>query len=172
MVTFSPALRLETTPATVEGVPATTIGAEAPSVSDGGGPLTVIRPLSDGLIASWYAKRPAVRNVNEYVLPGARIGEANEPSSATTWWFVVSAFLQVTVSPKSIVTELGEKPDFVILTVVVAAPAGDAVASTPSPASTTSSLRIFFPLRCDCRDRRAGTGEFCFRDVKRARRRL
>jgi hypothetical protein len=75
-----------------------------------------------------------------------RIGDANDPLSATTWWFEVSRFVQVTLSPKAIVTEPGEKPDFVIRIPVVAAPADEETESVATPASTRTSLRMEHPL--------------------------
>ena len=65
-------------------MPYVTIGAESAKATDGGGPFTVIVPLRLVLIASWYLNVPAAENVCVYVLPGPRIGEANEPSLATT----------------------------------------------------------------------------------------
>ncbi len=54
---------------------------------------------------------PAALNVNEYVCFGLRIGETNSPLSASTWWFALSRFIQVTVSPSVIVVDFGEKPE-------------------------------------------------------------
>src|SRR6185437_10286135 len=60
--------------------------------------------------------------------------DANAPLFATTWWFTVSTFFHVTVSPPAIVTVFGAKPVDLMFTVLfaarpAAARAHDAVAS-------------------------------------------
>ena len=62
--------------------------------------------------------------------------------SATTWWSAVSVFVHVTVSPKAIETDFGEKPVFVILIPVVAAPADEETESVATAASKIRSLRM------------------------------
>ena len=57
------------------------------------------------------------------------MGEAKEPSFATTWWSFVSTFRQVTLSPCWIVIVPGEKPVLLIETVIVAAAPVDALAA-------------------------------------------
>src|ERR671930_1353836 len=95
------------------------------------------------------------------------MGEANEPLSATTWWFVVSEFVHLTVSPKLIRTELGENPDFAILTSIAAAWAGAATARAVKAAARATSLRIWNPLSvCGYCYRRRPQVEDCFRGVK------
>ena len=49
--------------------------------------------------------------MNENVCFGFRIGETNAPLAASTWWFALSLFTQVTVSPSVIVAELGLNPE-------------------------------------------------------------
>ena len=44
------------------------------------------------------------------------IGDANEPSFATTWWLFVSMFFQLTESPWLIVSVFGTNPVLLILT--------------------------------------------------------
>src|SRR5689334_3772000 len=77
------------------------------------------------------------------------IGEANEPSFATTWWFFVSRSFQLTESPWLIVIDFGTNPVLLMLTWTVAAFAG---AARPSAATAvTSSLRMFLtPLAATC----------------------
>src|SRR6478735_5363800 len=111
MVTDSPGFLLETVPVSVTFVPDVTIGAEASSVSVGGRPLTTSLPVSFGCSSSLYVYVPEARNVNENVWFGLMIGETNWPLSASTWWFELSRFFQVTVSPSVIVVDLGEKPE-------------------------------------------------------------
>src|SRR6478752_4822219 len=84
------------------------------------------------------------------------IGEANEPSFATTWWFFVSTFFQVTESPWLIVIAFGANAVLLIWTVTVAACAG---AARPSAATVmTSSLRIVLtPLAATCPFGRSST---------------
>jgi len=85
---------------------------------------------------------PAALNVNEYVCFGLRIGETNWPLSARIWWFALSLFTQVTVSPSVIVVDLGVNVEPKMLIVVVAAPAGPATARVKTAASARISLRI------------------------------
>ena len=44
-------------------------------------------------------------NVYDHVAPGLITGDVKAPASAVTWWFTVSRFDQVTVSPTATVTE-------------------------------------------------------------------
>src|SRR4051812_11353927 len=124
------------------------IGAAAPMVTAGGGPLTTIFPVRAGWSASWYRKVPAVLNVRVHVCLAAIVGEANAPLLATTWCALVSVFDHLIASPVLIVTLFGEKAVAVILTVFVTVAAGrEAPASTSARAPTAMStkLRICIP---------------------------
>ena len=73
-----------------------------------------------------------------------RIGDANEPSSATTWWSTLSEFLNMTLSPWLTVTEYGEKPVLLMVTVLVAA--APAAARMRAPATVASVPETIFGI--------------------------
>src|SRR5690242_19070906 len=84
------------------------------------------------------------------------IGDANEPSFATTWCVFVSMFFQLTESPWLIVSVFGTNPVLLMLTWIVAACAGAARPSATTVA--TRSLRMFLtPLAATCPLGRPGT---------------
>src|SRR3954452_8141764 len=99
------------------GVPKSRNGWESATVTDGGGPLTVTRPASFGARASWNRKSPARLRVTAHDWFALRIGDANDPSSATTWWSDLSALWKTTLSSWLTVNVRGEKPVFEIWTV-------------------------------------------------------
>src|SRR4051812_14030261 len=108
-------------------------------------PLTLTAPPSDSCSLSRDGDPSALWNVNDQLSPPLRTGELKAPLSATTWWVTVSLLVQVTVSPKLFVRIRGVKPDFVIWTVVVAAPALEAPARLTTTPSSKSSLRMDEP---------------------------
>src|SRR5258705_1382734 len=124
---------------------------EAAEVSDGGRPLPWIVPYSLGYSPSLYVYVHDALIVNEYVSFGFRIGETNWPLSARTWWFALSLFTQVTVSPSVIVVDDGENVEPKMLIVLVAAPAGPATARVITAASARISLRIVRSCLSDVR---------------------
>src|SRR5690348_10727823 len=109
------------------------IGAAAPMVTAGGGPVTTTFPVKAGWSASWYLYVPAVLNVCVHVRLAAIVGEANAPLLATTWCAFVSVFDHLTESPVLTVTLAGEKAVAVILTVFV-----DVTAGFEAPATTSA----------------------------------
>jgi hypothetical protein len=70
---------------------------------------------------------------------GAICPEANAPLFATTWWFTVSTFFHVTVSPPLMVTVFGAKAVDLMLTVLFAARPAKA---KPAPASAHAAVAI------------------------------
>src|SRR6266516_2052036 len=86
-------------------------------------------------------------NLYVYVWLAWRTGDVgNAAWSARTWWLAVSLFVQVTLSPKSIVTLLGVNPAWVMSTDLVAEKAG-AIARTARTARVlNSSLLISKPF--------------------------
>ena len=78
-------------------------------------------------------------------LPALRIGDANEPPLATTWWSIVSLFVHVTESFWLIVTDAGTKPVRLIEIVVVADDAGAASTRASVVMAIQMTLRISEP---------------------------
>src|SRR3954451_1436554 len=131
-MTCSFALPFETLPVSVTGPPYVTIGVDAASDTEGGGPETTIVPVCVDLKVSRYLNVPATLNSRVQLPPGLITGDANWPPVATTCRLTVSLFTQVMLSPLAIVTLAGENPPVLIVTVfvVAACAAGAATART------------------------------------------
>ena len=78
---------------------------------------------------------------------GAICPDANAPLFATTWWFTVSTFFHVTVSPPAIVTVFGAKPVDLMLTVLFAARPAKAKPAPARAHAAVASARAFFIWR-------------------------
>jgi hypothetical protein len=102
--------------------------------------VTVLRWLRTSASVTVYLPSAVNRCVN--VSPGFRIGEAKEASCETGWRLRLSEFVHVIESPSSIVTALGTKPEFVMLTVFVAASALGATSRNAASSGSKSNLRI------------------------------
>src|SRR5690348_12432703 len=98
-MTCSLAFPFDTFPPSVTEPPYMTIGAEAASETDGGGPATTIVPVWVDLKVSRYLNVPATGNWRVQLPPGLMTGDANWPPVATTCRLTVSLFTQVMLSP-------------------------------------------------------------------------
>jgi hypothetical protein len=78
-------------------------------------------PFMNGCGVQMYWNVPAVSKVDERDLPFPKVPVSKLPSSAVAEWATSSVFLQVTVSPTSIVIDLGENAKSWMVTVVDAA---------------------------------------------------
>jgi hypothetical protein len=81
----------------------------------------------------WYANAPGAANAWANVAPSASSPESNEPSSAVTVWVRPLTFGQVTVSPGSASTVLGENAWNRMLT------CGGAAAAAGAPTASAAS---------------------------------
>jgi hypothetical protein len=100
------------------------------------GALTVIVPVIDGWIVQWYGNEPAESNVCEPDPPDGN--DTLNPSPVAVWSIAsagASLFVQVTVSPTSIVTDEGEKPPSNVAPTLALARAG--LARNPPTTKTT-----------------------------------
>ena len=100
---------------------------------------TLTTPVSDVFIASWYEYDDSTSNLNENDSPGWSLFDLKIAVSETTWCAVVSAFFHVTVSPGRIVTDSGEKPVAVMVTVLETVSSPDAADATHAKASRAIS---------------------------------
>jgi hypothetical protein len=85
---------------------------------------------------------PPLANLRVHDFPGPRIGDANEPLFATTWWLIVSLFVHVTESSWLMLTVFGAKAVRLIETVTVADDAGAASTSASAEKRRKITLRI------------------------------
>src|SRR6266540_5650419 len=110
-------------------------------VSPAGAASTVTVPFLFLFSGSTVANLPTLVNVKLNVCPGVNGGDVNGQVAQTTWWFTVSLFVQVTVSPVWTVTAAGTKPSLLMSTVTVFAGA-DAASSRPTAPTTRITLFI------------------------------
>src|SRR3954462_8260105 len=145
-MTCSFALPFETLTVSVTGPPYVTIGVDAASETDGGGPETTIVPVCVDLNVSRYLNVPATLNSRVQLPFGLITGDANCPPVATTWRFTVSLFTQVMLSPLAIVTFAGANPPVLIVTVFGAAAWAAGAATASAAAAVTRIFGVFIGL--------------------------
>src|SRR6266540_4769438 len=109
-------------------------------VSPAGAASTVTVPFLFLFSGSTVANLPTLVNVKLNVCPGVNGGDVNGQVAQTTWWFTVSLFVQVTVSPVWTVTAAGTKPSLLMSTVTVFAGAG---AASSRPTAPTTRITLF-----------------------------
>src|SRR5919109_3911063 len=154
-----PELELEPLPESVPPPPEPEPVSPEPEPPPPAAALTVIVPFMNGWGVQTYWNLPAVSKVCERLWPLPNVPVSKLPSSAVAECSTSSSFVQVTVSPASIVTDFGENAKSLIVTDAEAA----ALATTRRVFGRSCSRSS--PRSCSARDSVAAGVGCCSVDV-------